>query len=94
MARKLILFNGRWMENLRRRGGHAFVAAYSRADAVRVVAEVLGYEPRGMHNEIKVYWSQGAWGNTMDGITPERGIWVTYEQPRTKPERLQPKVHP
>lgn len=72
--KKLRLFNGRFHE---KDAGqvHAYVAAYSRADAVRVITEYLGYKTRGMENELKVYWSE-TWGNPMIGIEPQRGLWV------------------
>jgi hypothetical protein len=87
-AKKLHLFNGRWMEG-RHGCGHAYVAANSRADAARVITEALGREPRGVLNELKVYWSHGAWGDSMAGIKPERGIWVQQDR-HSKPARLLP----
>ena len=92
MSRPLHLFNGRWMEG-RHGCGHAYVAAYSRADAARVITEALGYEPRGILNELKVYWSQGTWGDHMKGITPERGIWVQRDR-QAKPMRVRPSPAP
>lgn len=56
---------------------HAYVAARSRADARRVIAEYCGRDP-GDH-ELKTYWSP-CWGNAMDGITPERGLWLDMGQ--------------
>lgn len=63
---------------------HAYVAAYSRADARRVIAEYTGREPHDA--EIRDYWSEGAWGNDMKGITPERGLWVAIG--RASPVRV------
>lgn len=87
MAKELKLFNGRWMP-YHERGYHVYIAAYSRADAVRLVNEVLGWNYM-TPNEIKVYFSD-TWGNPMQCITPERGVWITkgWNQP---PERLHPK---
>lgn len=56
---------------------HAYVAAKSRADARRVIAEYCGHAP-GDH-ELKTYWSP-CWGVSMDGITPERGLWLDMGQ--------------
>jgi hypothetical protein len=70
--------------------GHAYVAAYSMNDAVRVITEVLGYEPRGIRSELKIYWSRGCWGTPMDGITPERGMWVQQGY-NFKPVKLERK---
>jgi hypothetical protein len=56
----------------------ACVAAYSRADAIRVIVEYLGYKPRGMNAELRDYWSE-CWGHNMEGIKPERGLWVSRD---------------
>ena len=66
---------------------HIYIAAYSRADAVRLIGECLGSEPRSADSELRNYFSEGCWGNPMDGITPERGIWMTRDQDRV-PKRL------
>ena len=70
----LKLYNGRFG-----RQDHIFIAAYSNADAARILDEAyqtIGYGSSGMLNEINVYFSKGCWGNPMEGITPERGAWV------------------
>ena len=72
----LKLYNGRFD-----RRDHIFIAAYSNADAARILvqayAKVNGYGARSnMINEINVYFNKGSWGNSMEGITPERGAWV------------------
>jgi hypothetical protein len=85
--KNLKLFNGRFHD----KGNgqvHAYIAAYSRADAIRVITEYLGYKGRGLDNEIRVYWSQ-AWGDPMKGITPERVIWVQVDR-TSKPEKRYP----
>lgn len=88
MARKLNIWNGRFITRPKNdvdvelynkhRSIHGYVCAYSRADAARVIEEYLGYKPLGIDNEIKVYWSDGCWGRTMDGIEPERGLWICF----------------
>jgi len=52
---------------------HAYVCAYSRAHAVRLINQVVGWQCVS-DNELKNYWSEGCWGNTMEGITPEIGV--------------------
>ncbi len=86
----LRLFNGRWQGGTHG-AGHAYVAAHSLADAARVITEVLGYKPRGIVNELAVYWAHDCWGDSMAGITPERGMWVQAKRDN-KPVRQLPKV--
>lgn len=64
---------------------HAYIAAYSMADAVRVVKEYSEGRARTSVHEINIYWNKNCWGNSMDGITPERGLWVLFDYPRGKP---------
>ena len=79
MAKELKIWNGRpygvlppsqWKDS------HIFVAAFSIVDARRVCVEVGGSDPG--YSEIKNYWSSGCWGNAMEGIPIERGVWVQY----------------
>ena len=97
MARKLRLWNGRayccrkpsdpfWKGVPHNEGGNAYVAAYSRADVRRVIEEYTGYKPGD--TEIREYWSPDCWGNAMDGITPERGLWVSKGNYNEKVTRL------
>lgn len=51
------------------------VCAYSLADAVELLKE-FGYH-LSVHY-LRTWWSP-CWGNSMDGITPERGVWVEFE---------------
>ena len=53
-----------------------YVAAYSRADAIRLIAEYLGGTRAGLANAVRRNWTEGRWGLAMDGVTPERGIWI------------------
>lgn len=69
MSRKLKLFNGRLAGF-----EHGYIAAYSRADAVRIYEEFFG--GRGVLPEIRDYWSEGLWGNQMIGVTPRRGMFA------------------
>lgn len=81
--RKLRIWNGR---NFPR--GHMYIAAYSVEDAVRLMTELHGFEPRGIRSEIRNYWSPDCWGIAMTGITPERGVWVTDNHNGKNPKRL------
>lgn len=93
-ARELKLWNGRcycvlpgskWKKN--GETGHVYVAAYSMADARRVCVEAGLFDPGA--TEVSKYWNAGAWGNSMDGITPERGVWLQYGY-SGQPVRIQP----
>jgi len=68
---------------------HGYIAAYSRADAVRMIQDYLGRPGIGLDAELKTYWSMGCWGNSMDGVTPERGIWLSIGR-NGKPFRVYP----
>lgn len=87
MARKLKLWNGRAIM-VDRKYDHAYVAAYSRADARRVIAEYKGRTISD--NEIKEYWSEGCWGNAMDHVVPERGLWLSNDKDQFDPQRVVP----
>lgn len=74
----LKLWNGRahgqWM-----RGGHFFVCAHSKAEACRLLA--VGTNLPESHasrfrSEINDYYSEGLWGDDMECVTPEVGLWV------------------
>jgi len=100
MAKKLKIWNGRgwgranygknyeklptpisqWCERI-------YICATSKAEALRI-CEAVGH-PISMH-EINEYWSAGCWGNSMDGIEPEVGLWGTQDY-SSKPVRLYPK---
>lgn len=51
----------------------AFVAAYSRADARRVIAAYLGRDIGD--RELRDYWGNCTF-SAMGGVLPERGLWV------------------
>lgn len=71
MAKDLKKWNGRGHGKYNR-GYHIYVAAYSRAHAARLVSAACfdGREDLVRSAEIKDYYSEGLWGNAMDGITP------------------------
>ncbi len=97
MTKPIKLYNGRgWIAAQgpddrwsRRDPGsvHVYIAAYSQRDALRVVAEYVGCDStRVSLNELRHYFSQ-CWGDPMDGITPERGLWIQWDR-NSKPERV------
>ena len=84
MARQLKHWNGRsWCchkhddpswAGILSDGASIYAAAYSRADLRRLIAEYSGRDPG--ETEIRDYWNAGCWGNSMEGVTPERGLWM------------------
>jgi hypothetical protein len=84
MPKKLMIATGRgdYGHNTSKRfpkgfDGRLYVAAYSKADAVRLLKEA-GYATMTI-GEFNTYWSKGCWGNAMEGVTPERGVWFSPE---------------
>jgi hypothetical protein len=67
---------------------HVYGCAPSRAALCRMVEEWSG-RSRSLNGYIRDYWSEGAWGDWMEGIEPEIGLWVSYEH--GKPERVWPR---
>lgn len=63
-------------------GTHLYIAAHSKADAVRMLNAV--YPLRGWLREVNIYFSLGCWGNSMEGVKVTRGIWEgkDYKKPR------------
>lgn len=76
----LKLSNGPWDS---RTSAKCFVAANSAGEAVRLLRQAG--RTTTMY-EYRTYWNIGAWGNSMNGIEPERGVWVELED--GKIERL------
>lgn len=54
----------------------AYVAAFSRADARRVIQEYCGSLPSD--SELRDYWAE-LWGEPMSGVSPERGLWLQVD---------------
>jgi hypothetical protein len=42
--------------------------------------EYTGRTENGWNAFIRDYFSDCGWGSTMDGVTPERGIWIEFEK--------------
>ena len=88
MARKLKVWNGRgycanasdrderWKSCKRNDPLHINICAHSREDARKVIEEYCGKLPSVA--ELRDYFSP-CWGNSMNGITPERGLWIEFE---------------
>lgn len=66
---------------------HAYICATSRADARRIVKAYTGRDRLSDH-ELKTYFAEGLWGNAMDGVTPERGLWLCFGQTPNKPVKV------
>lgn len=83
MSRTLKVYNGRhyccrssdpiWDDVPQNSLARIYAAAYSRADLRRLITEYRGIDP-GL-TELRDYWSN-AWGKRMEGVVPERGIWL------------------
>lgn len=94
MARALKVWNGGAYSVLPqsqwKRGhdsAHIYACAHSVADLRQLCVEL------GLHavaaSEVRGYWSN-CWGRSMDGIEPERGIWICYGYGKEKPQRVLP----
>jgi len=90
MSKELLLFSGRAYKCVKPgdqrwagrqqgfiHGARAFVAAYSISDVRRVITEYTGTP--ASTSEIENYWRKNAWGDLMDYIVPERGLWVRFQ---------------
>ena len=73
-GKKLITINGRWLGKYGEQQ-HIYIGAYNKTDAARICT-VISEHSRGWINEINKYFSIGCWGDSMDGIKPERGAWI------------------
>lgn len=72
------VFNGRWKDRMR-----GYIAAYTKKQAVEL-ANQAGYSMN--MRELNNYWSD-CWGNAMNDVVPEVGVWVTDQYGRNR-ERL------
>lgn len=79
MSRNLKVWNGGLY--IRHKGdviqAHGNVCAYSQKDAVELIGEHAAYEISLGY--FRAYWSN-LWGNSMDGIERERGLWIEFGQ--------------
>ncbi len=93
--KKLKLFNGNDWEH---QNGKIYIAAHSRAEAARLYLDVYkkvknfewNYDKKDIERQcryMKDYFHDDCWGNAMDGITPELGLWHSADG-REKPIRI------
>lgn|SRR3990167_477676 len=86
--RKLRIWNGRILScGEFPRGGHLYICAYSQKDAVALCNEYFG-GGYTLH-EARHYWNPECWGNSMEGVSIERGLWI--QKNNEKPIRVLPK---
>lgn len=93
--KKLKIWNGRGYGG---RNDSIYIAAYSRSEAARLYCEGLrkvrnynsNIDKRELgqaYREIRDYFCEGAWGNNMEGVEPEVGLWYVDEYPN-KPIKI------
>jgi hypothetical protein len=76
-VKKIKIWNGRGRGN----GEHLFIGAYSKADACRMLDELYTpFSKSYWKREMTTYFVEGCWGNPMEGITPERGVWLLQNE--------------
>jgi hypothetical protein len=81
-TKPLQVWNGHWRDRR-----HVYVAAYNRADAGRLLETAAGESIPAIDREIRDYFHE-TWGKPMEGITPERGVWVQSGSRLSKPVRV------
>jgi len=87
MAKTLKIWNGRGHGDFT--NGHFYVAAYTKKQACELIGKASGYKSPISYSEITNYYSEGSWGNSMDGIIPtEPCIYCTNNQTHTNPIKL------
>lgn len=84
MSKPLKIWNGRGFEYC---GDRLYLCAKNRKQAAKLMLDVWikinnldpnrdrKLEEGRMYREITTYFHEGCWGNSMDGITPEVGVW-------------------
>jgi len=81
------VWNGRG--DYRELDGHLYVGARTKKEACSLVTRA-GYFPKLSMNEFTTYWSP-CWGNPMEGITPEVGVWFTSKAEERKSSKAVPR---
>jgi len=83
--RKLKVWNGLVLSRVKGKTTqlHANVCAYSQKEAVEILNSYSQYSQSLYY--FRLMWSD-CWGNSMNDIVPERGLWVEF--PGMKPERV------
>ncbi len=93
MLKQLKIWNGRGARIKNKEYHTLYICAYSRSDAARLIIEAQGdvfdkSQFGWWTREIRDYFTEGCWGNTMNGIVPERGVWATKTFTDKKPVKL------
>ena len=66
-----------------------YAAVHSRAELIRIIeAYTRGTASPGLKSSLRTHWAPH-WGDRMQGITPEVGLWATFNW-NDKPIRLWP----
>lgn len=90
MKKKIKIWNGRDNEAK----GTLYIGAYSRADACKMLVELYPHTTISHWNrEITNYFSPDCWGNSMNNVVPERGVWHSEEKWKDTPKRIYPIVN-
>lgn len=98
MEKPLKIYNGRGFTG---RGDHLYICAKNRTHAAKLMHRAFYLIKRQTKEyiapdkldidracrEIRDYFSEGCWGNSMNGITPEIGVWYSTKWP-LKPVRV------
>lgn len=88
MAKQLKIWNGR---SPKHNGGTVYVAAYSIKQAGEITEKALGlWKGAVSYSEITKYWHNGAWGNSMDGVTPTEPCVYLQEGYNKTPNKIYP----
>jgi hypothetical protein len=77
------------IEYLRKHPDHVYVCAHSVKEAIEICNKCAGYRVLTV-SEISNYWHKGCWGNAMEGVVPEVGVWATKHSSSQKAERIYP----
>ena len=92
-SKKLTLANGRSYDNR----NTLYACGNSKADIARQLEAYSGGYPtvNSWLRELRDYWNVGVWGNAMEGIKKERGIWLGEDVgSRSVPIRVWPETLP
>ena len=86
----LKIWNGRWYGRQEDADGirydRVYIAAKTMAEAIRMCAKVGN--PQIDYHEMKNFFSQGAWGNSMADVAVEKGVWLGVRNDKSKPVRV------
>jgi len=91
MAKTLKLWNGRQSEFSLKRGSSIYIAAFTQKQASELLKKAFGLpEDCTRYNgaEIRNYFNESCWGNSMDHITPTEPCVYGTLLNETTPSRL------